>query len=91
MAYEKEKNIKSIKKFNRIISVSLAITVSASLLSVLPTFAVESDTANFVYDDYSVSYNVTDSWSNTKVVAVTLTNTGDKAIENWMGRHNDRT
>ncbi|MCM1316427.1 MAG: dockerin type I domain-containing protein [Alistipes senegalensis] len=76
--------MKSIKKFNRIISVSLAMTMSASMLSVLPTFAVESDTANFVYDDYSVYYNVTNSWGNTKVVDVTLTNTGDEAIENWM-------
>ncbi|MDE6678116.1 MAG: cellulose binding domain-containing protein, partial [Ruminococcus sp.] len=76
--------MKSIKKFNRIISVSLAMIMSASMLSVLPTVAVESDTANFVYDDYSVSYNVTNSWGNTKVVAVTLTNTGDEPIENWM-------
>lgn len=35
-------------------------------------------------DNYSVSYNVTNSWGDTDTVAITLTNTGETPIENWM-------
>lgn len=37
-----------------------------------------------MYDDYEVSYQVTNSWGDTEVVSVTLSNTGDNTIEDWM-------
>ena len=53
-------------------------------MSTFPAFAEQAESANFVYDDYSVSYNVTNSWGDTDVVNITLTNTGETPIENWM-------
>lgn len=46
--------------------------------------AEENKTANFEYDDFSVSYSVTNSYGNTEVVSLTLTNTGNETIEDWM-------
>ncbi len=72
------------KKINRIIAGSLSLVMVSSMASVFPTFAEATESADFIYDNYSVAYNVTDSWGNTEVVNITLTNTGDEAIENWM-------
>ncbi len=50
----------------------------------IPVLAEDFTTQNYVYDNYAVSYNVTNSWGDTEVVSVTLSNTGDSTIENWM-------
>lgn len=76
--------MKISKKINRIIAGSLSLVMVSSMASVFPAFAEETESADFVYDDYSVSYNVTDSWGNTEKVSITLTNTSENPIENWM-------
>ena len=62
--------------------------ISFALMMQSCVFAVsaveENKTANFEYDDFSVSYSVTNSYGNTEVVSLTLTNTGDETIEDWM-------
>ena len=47
-------------------------------------FADEETSHTYKYDGYEVSYDVTNAWGNTEVVSVTLSNTGDSTIENWM-------
>jgi len=66
-----------------------ASLLSAALLvqsfGVFPASAEETNSVqNFVYDDYEVSYQVTNSWGDTEVVSITLSNTGDSTIEDWM-------
>ncbi len=72
------------QRINRIIADSLSLVMASSMMSAFPAFAEETKSADFVYDDYSVSYNVTDSWGSTEKVSITLTNTGENPIENWM-------
>ena len=61
------------------------IAVNSLGLSAISAFAANSSSAQtFVYDDYSITYNVTDSWADTEVVNISITNTGAEAIENWM-------
>ena len=70
--------------FKRILSGTLSVAMAATLLPSLPAVAENFTMQNYVYDNYSVSYNVTNSWGNTEIVSVTLSNTGDSTIENWM-------
>ena len=76
--------MKISKKINRIIASSLSLAMISSMTSVFPAFAETIENTYFVYDNYSVSYNVTDSWGSTEKVSITLTNTGENPIENWM-------
>lgn len=46
--------------------------------------AEENTSASFVYDDFSVNYEIKNSYGDTDVVDVTLTNTGEETIEDWM-------
>nr|MDE7365310.1 cellulose binding domain-containing protein [Ruminococcus sp.] len=72
------------KKINQIIAGSLSLVMVSSMTSIFPTFAEATESADFIYDNYSVTYNVTHSWGNTEAVTIILTNTGDEVIENWM-------
>lgn len=60
--------------------------MAANALITMPfsAFADEETSQTYTYDGYEVSYDVTNSWGNTEIVSVTLSNTGDSAIENWM-------
>lgn len=61
-----------------------ALTVNSLGLSSIIANATESNSKEYVYDGYKINYDVTNSWGNTEVVSVTLSNTGDSTIENWM-------
>ena len=60
--------------------------MAANVFMTMPfsAFADEESSRIYTYDDYEVSYDVTNSWGNTEVVSITLSNTGDNTIENWM-------
>lgn len=51
---------------------------------VMVVSAEENTSASFVYDDFSVNYEIKNSYGDTDVVDVTLTNTGEETIEDWM-------
>lgn len=69
----------------KIVASSLIAALLMQSVAALPVSAESGAAAlSYVYDDYEVTYNVTNSWGNTEVVSVTLTNTGDSTIENWM-------
>lgn len=72
------------KKVGKILSGLLSAVMLSTTLASFPVFADESTAKTFVYDDYTVTYDVTNSWGNTEVISVTLSNTSDSAIENWM-------
>ena len=65
-------------------AVTAACTGATAGSAVTVAAAEENKTANFEYDDFSVSYSVTNSYGNTEVVSLTLTNTGNETIEDWM-------
>ena len=64
--------------------VGMAMTVNALMTMPFSAFADEETGHTYTYDGYEVSYDVTNAWGNTEVVSVTLSNTGDSTIENWM-------
>ena len=72
------------KKIKRFIAGTLSLIMGSTVMSSFPAFADDVPATAFNYDGYSVSYNVTNSWGDTEVVSITLTNTGDNPIENWM-------
>ncbi len=53
-------------------------------VSVFTASAATSDSRTFMYDDYEITYTVTNSWGNTEAVTVSITNTSNETIENWM-------
>ena len=64
--------------------VGMAMTVNALMTMPFSAFADEETSHTYTYDGYEVSYDVTNAWGNTEFVSVTLSNTGDSTIENWM-------
>lgn len=73
-------------KVKKVFSAFLGAAVSANVFMTIPfsAFADNDTTQTYTYDGYEISYDVTNSWGNTEVVSVTLSNTGDSVIENWM-------
>lgn len=53
-------------------------------IALLKISAENSTAQTFTFDGYTVDYSVTNSWGNTEVVSLTLTNTGSETIEDWM-------
>ena len=73
----------------RTVSVLTAVFTAAigtvSSFSALTVHAsAGNQTADYVYDGYSVAYRIADSWGITDRVTVTLSNTGSETLENWM-------
>ena len=64
--------------------VGVAMAANAFITMPISAFADEETSHTYKYDGYEVSYDVTNAWGNTEVVSVTLSNTGDSTIENWM-------
>ena len=64
--------------------VGVAMAANAFITMPISGFADEETSHTYKYDGYEVSYDVTNAWGNTEVVSVTLSNTGDSTIENWM-------
>lgn len=78
-----------MSKFKRVTSGLVGVAMAASMFTSMPFSAFAEDEAEtnnqtYVYDDYEVSYQVTNSWGDTEVVSITLSNTGDSTIEDWM-------
>lgn len=72
-------------KLKRILATMIGTAMSANILLSMP-FSVFADNISqtFEFDGYTVGYEVTNSWGNTKVISLTLTNTGTETIEDWM-------
>lgn len=86
MSYVYLKGLCSMNFLKKSLSTILccALTVNTLGLSSIIANATESDSKDYVYDGYKINYDVTNSWGNTEIVSVTLSNTGDSTIENWM-------
>lgn len=76
--------MKSKSKFKRLIAGVTSAAMATMLVPDIPALSEDYSSQSFVYDDYTVSYDVTNSWGDTDVVSITLSNTGENAIENWM-------
>ena len=80
-----------MSKFKRVTSGLAGVAMAASMFTSMPFSAFAEDEAEtnnqtYVYDDYEVSYQVTNSWGDTEVVSITLSNTGDSTIEDAVFR-----
>lgn len=79
-------------KVKKIFSAFVGAAMAANVFMTMPfsAFADEETTSRmYIYDDYEISYDITNSWGNTEAISVTLTNTGDETIENWMLSYDD--
>lgn len=78
-------------KLKRCFSSLIGVAMALNMFVAMPfTVAAEEPTSRtYTYDDYEVTYNVTNSWGDTETVSITLTNTGDEIIENWMLTYDD--
>ena len=56
--------------FKRILSGVMSLAMAATLVPSIPVLAEDFTTQNYVYDNYAVSYNVTNSWGDTVPVYV---------------------
>jgi len=68
----------------KMVSTLLGVTMVANMALSMPAFADETTGCTYAYDGYEVTYDVTNSWGVTEMVSITLSNTGDETIENWM-------
>ncbi len=75
-----------VLKAKKIVSLFVGASMAANVFATMPFTAFANDEIDHIYkyNDYEVTYDVTNSWGNTEVVSLSLTNTGDEAIENWM-------
>ena len=73
-------------KVKKIFSAFVGMAMAANVFMTMPfsAFADEETSRTYTYDGYEISYDVTNSWGNTEIVSVKLSNTSDSAIENWM-------
>lgn len=64
---------------------SILLTVILLLNCISSTvFAIEDQIKMYSYNNYDIKYNVIDSWENNQNIEITITNTGEEPIENWM-------
>ncbi len=68
----------------KMVSALLSVTMVANMALSMPAFADEATGCTYAYDGYEITYDVTNSWGVTEKVSITLSNTGDETIENWM-------
>lgn len=73
----------------KMFSALLGITMVANMALNLPAFADEALITTYNYDDYKIEYSVATSWENSETIIITITNTGDSTIENWMLAYDD--
>lgn len=78
-------------RFKRTLSAIAGAAVSISSFAELPIAALAAETTvySYAYDDYTVSYSITDSWGQSDNISVTISNTGNEMIENWMLYYED--
>ena len=73
----------------KMVSALLGVTMVANMALNLPAFADEASITTYNYDDYKIEYSVATSWENSETIIITITNTGDSTIENWMLAYDD--
>ena len=67
----------------RIMSILLTVLM---IIGLMPNELNAEEISNKVYeyDNYTAEYTITDSWDNSQNISITIENTGDTLIENWM-------
>lgn len=71
---------------NKILNVILATII---LFNLFPLIAfAEEISKTYIYDNYTIEYNIVNSWGNNQNIEITITNTSEEPIENWMLSYN---
>lgn len=64
------------------LSIMLTIVIT---LNLFPLIAFAEDTnKTYIYDNYTIKYNIVNSWENNQNIEITITNTSAEPIESWM-------
>lgn len=66
-------------KVKKLLSLFVGTAITANIFATMPFTAFADNEIEHIY-----TYDVTNSWGNTELIAVTLSNTSDTTIENWM-------
>lgn len=65
--------------------ITLMMFVLTNIVGVMPKiYAYEVEPVFYEYNGYTIGYSVLESWDDTQKVSVSIQNTGEEAIENWM-------
>ena len=65
--------------------ITLMMFVITNIISTVPVVSAdEQESILYEYDDYTVEYSILETWEDTKKVSVSINNTGEEVIENWM-------
>ena len=76
------------KRLSQALSGILSAAMSLSVFTSIPVSA-ENDSVSavgkttYTYDNYYIEYYVTDAWSGSQNVELTVYNTGEESILNW--------
>ena len=56
--------------------------VLAIVIGFMPqqALAIEENSRTYIYDNFTVDYNITDSWFDTQNITIYVTNTGNESI-----------
>ena len=74
---------KTKTSLKRMLSVTLALAMSAGMTTVFPVTAEENTLRIYSGDSYEVSYSVKGSWDGNQNIEISLTNTGSESLLNW--------
>ena len=66
----------------KILSIILTTVMIFNLFPLI-VFAEDANKA-YIYDSYTIEYNIVNSWENNQNIEIIITNTSEKPIENWM-------
>ena len=64
--------------------ISLFIVISMFIGFIPASVFASENSKTYTYDNYTVEYAITNSWDNSQNISITIENTGDTLIENWM-------
>ena len=77
-----------LKKCKRLISILLATIMLLGIFTTTPLTA-SAESITYYYDNHKVVYTIVNSWGDSQIVDVTITNTGTETIENWILTYDD--
>ncbi|MDR0918035.1 MAG: cellulose binding domain-containing protein [Oscillospiraceae bacterium] len=71
------------------LSLIVAMIFNIALMNIPLAVSADENEVAFDYENYSIDYAVDTTYGNTQAIQITITNTGDEIIENWMLAYDD--
>ena len=75
------------RNFKKVLSFAICCAIMFSIATTAPLNA-SAQISNFEFDNFSITYTITNNWADNQNIQITLTNTGTKPIRNWALQYN---